>query len=934
MWIRQVTAHAFGPFKGETIDLAPGLTVVIGPNEAGKSSWHAAIYAGLCGMRRGRGRRHRDDELFASRHAPWNGGPWEVSSVVTLADGRTIEIRHDLAAQAASSARDLDLGRDVTNEIIHDGSPDGSVWLGLDRRAFSAVACVRQAEILAVTQHADTLQEHLQRAAATAGADETAAAALAALADYRREHVGLDRANSTKPLRTALERVYVATERHRAAVDAHSDWLRREGEVAKLERQARSAEHQLRLAKAAVARRAANELAERVAKLDELQRLYPQAPPPLAADDDLAARVATAIHAWHQRPEPVALEGPTADELEQQLSELPELPPGDLDPHPSVVAARRTLAEVVTRADSHNQHAPTVVTAPNTGGATADQLEEFARELSIPVPDIDPRLESEVERLRDEAERQEAATRRTGQVITLTISVVALVAAGVLGALSEVVAAAVAGATALIFGAVTGILAVRRRRRFDPTVEADLQAAEARLEVAREQTAEGIRRQSRVIEQVEQLGLDPHPTALRQAIHQIERASQAAGEYQRWETDARTLDEQLHSAKALLVEALQARQLLGQDVGTEADAQALLAAADDYEQSCRDRRQIAEQVKVRPALETQLEARRQAEERAQVDADRIARIETGLVAAATEAGVLAPIVAPTDHPNSEEIVELLHRWEQQRATRRSDRERAQHGWHQLQALLDGRTLDDWQAEATRLADAAAQLGQGLDETQIESMPLGSRPEDLIHRLDNDASVAKLALAEARRELAVRAESIDPVAEAAEEVAAAEAELARVRHLDQVLTLTSEFMETAQQRVHRDLAPVLAERVRPRLSQITGGRYRDVIIDPETLTVQVRDPEGRLRDAAYLSQGTAEQVYLLLRVAMAEILTTESSPLLLDDVTVQSDAKRTEAVLGVLHQVSRDHQIVLFSQEDEVAEWARRHLGNRDSLVEL
>ena len=37
MRIERVTGHAFGPFTGESLDLAPGLTVVSGPNEAGKS---------------------------------------------------------------------------------------------------------------------------------------------------------------------------------------------------------------------------------------------------------------------------------------------------------------------------------------------------------------------------------------------------------------------------------------------------------------------------------------------------------------------------------------------------------------------------------------------------------------------------------------------------------------------------------------------------------------------------------------------------------------------------------------------------------------------------------------------------------------------------------------------------------------------------------
>jgi len=51
--IESVTAHAFGPLAGETLALAPGLTVVSGVNESAKSSWHASLYAALCGRGRG-----------------------------------------------------------------------------------------------------------------------------------------------------------------------------------------------------------------------------------------------------------------------------------------------------------------------------------------------------------------------------------------------------------------------------------------------------------------------------------------------------------------------------------------------------------------------------------------------------------------------------------------------------------------------------------------------------------------------------------------------------------------------------------------------------------------------------------------------------------------------------------------------------------------
>src|SRR5260370_40811751 len=50
--IESVTSVAFGPFRNVALEFSPGLTVVYGPNEAGKSRWHAATYAPICGIRR------------------------------------------------------------------------------------------------------------------------------------------------------------------------------------------------------------------------------------------------------------------------------------------------------------------------------------------------------------------------------------------------------------------------------------------------------------------------------------------------------------------------------------------------------------------------------------------------------------------------------------------------------------------------------------------------------------------------------------------------------------------------------------------------------------------------------------------------------------------------------------------------------------------
>ena len=123
----------------------------------------AAVYAGLCGVRRTRGQPAREDREFRDRHKPWTPARWRVTAMVALEDGRCIELQQDLDGKVDCRARDVMLGRDYSSDIMFEGAPDGSRWLGLDRRSFLATACVRQTELLQVKADASALQHHLPR---------------------------------------------------------------------------------------------------------------------------------------------------------------------------------------------------------------------------------------------------------------------------------------------------------------------------------------------------------------------------------------------------------------------------------------------------------------------------------------------------------------------------------------------------------------------------------------------------------------------------------------------------------------------------------------------------------------------------------------------------------------------------------------------------
>ena len=219
------------------------------------------------------------------------------------------------------------------------------------------------------------------------------------------------------------------------------------------------------------------------------------------------------------------------------------------------------------------------------------------------------------------------------------------------------------------------------------------------------------------------------------------------------------------------------------------------------------------------------------------------------------------------------------------------------------------------------------------ESEVVALAAGD-PAAHLDELRQRASAAGEAAASVEGALRERAKDLTSVSEAEEAEESVREQLRWLQSLDGILATTQRFLSEAQVRVQRDLAPILAANLAEWLPTITGGRYIDAIIDIETLEVQVCGKDRRWRSAKRLSQGTAEQVYLLLRAALARHLTTgkETCPLLLDDVTVQADATRTIAILGLLHELSKEQQVIVFAQERSVAEWAEANLTKPNDAV--
>jgi hypothetical protein len=306
-------------------------------------------------------------------------------------------------------------------------------------------------------------------------------------------------------------------------------------------------------------------------------------------------------------------------------------------------------------------------------------------------------------------------------------------------------------------------------------------------------------------------------------------------------------------------------------------------------------------------------------------------------AAAADAAVLA-LAARVAGPAAgiDEAVATLTAWQDDRPARAAQEERIRADRARLAALLGGDTVASLTAEAAQARRRAEATGYDRADVAADAGAGHDNGEGDLAALRAAAQTAAEQVAAAEGSLRERQAAGWDVAEAEEALAHAAAEEARVRGLDDTLARTRAFLAAAQERAHRDIAPVLADSVRRRLPAVTAGRYTDVIVDPADLHVEVCGADRRWRRGELLSHGTAEQVYLLLRIALAEHLARpgQACPLILDDVIVHADGERATRLLELLRETADDRQIVLFTNQAMVRDWAREHLagdGGRHGL---
>ncbi|MGG1571965.1 AAA family ATPase [Fictibacillus sp. NRS-1165] len=135
---------------------------------------------------------------------------------------------------------------------------------------------------------------------------------------------------------------------------------------------------------------------------------------------------------------------------------------------------------------------------------------------------------------------------------------------------------------------------------------------------------------------------------------------------------------------------------------------------------------------------------------------------------------------------------------------------------------------------------------------------------------------------------------------------------------------ADLLKQTKEQFHTERLPAIIQKASMYFSRITDGKYAKVLLAGEKEGLVIERNDGVRFHPGELSRGTAEQLYLCVRLALASLHQRDSMPLIMDDVTVNFDPMRTKQTLDLLMEIGKTHQVIFFTCHEAL-------IGDRPSV---
>ena len=244
-------------------------------------------------------------------------------------------------------------------------------------------------------------------------------------------------------------------------------------------------------------------------------------------------------------------------------------------------------------------------------------------------------------------------------------------------------------------------------------------------------------------------------------------------------------------------------------------------------------------------------------------------------------------------------------------------------------LSEGLSLDDctekWNgylakqealAEATRIWEQASTHAEALSSV-AKKVAAPTQPDSLTlsaEQTQKEIAFLRFELTQKHNQLGQCQGQIETLGQSAAIQAQLDALNRRISRLEtysNAIEMAQDALFKATVSLQRRFSPRITKRAQALFSKLTGSRYQRITMREDMSLNTAAENEDTLQELRRRSDGTIDQLYLALRLAVAEEL-TPNAPLILDDALVRFDDTRLAAAMEILKQTAADKQILLFT----------------------
>ena len=196
----------------------------------------------------------------------------------------------------------------------------------------------------------------------------------------------------------------------------------------------------------------------------------------------------------------------------------------------------------------------------------------------------------------------------------------------------------------------------------------------------------------------------------------------------------------------------------------------------------------------------------------------------------------------------------------------------------------------------------------LSEAEIDSLK-----ERFKAQTDN-TSALRAELASIKEKIKAVTASTPPVAVLERERYELESKIKSYKEYTDTADITLASLDEAFRDLRKNYSEVLDQRTAEIFTRLTDEKYLSVSVSKSMEASFTTSDAFGTKESQYLSRGTEDQLYLALRLAIAELITNEVEklPIFADDSFSQYDDGRTEKAFAFLKDYAKDKQIIMFT----------------------